>query len=76
MAGHLDTTYSAVLKDENVRASDFPQNLLDDLSREGLAITDDGIVGWTDRSALHPSRWPLKRKLFDTSVILFYEFFT
>jgi hypothetical protein len=71
-----DTTCSSVFKDKKGGTSGFPQSLLDDLHREGLAISNSGVVGWTDRSVLHPNRWPLKRRLFDTSVILFYEFFT
>jgi hypothetical protein len=68
--------HPSVSENGNRNAEIIPTKLTDHIHREGLAISDCGVVSWTDRSVLHPSRWPLGQKFFDTSVILFFEFFT
>lgn len=57
--------------------SEIPTNFTIAIRQEGFAYSNDGTVTWTDYDTKHhPSRWPISRKLFDTSVILFFEFFT
>lgn len=73
---HAKLKKPVVSEDGRGCVPDLPIKLIDDIHQEGLAISNDGVVSWTDRSVLHPSKWPLRRKLFDTSVILFFEFFT
>lgn len=63
-------------EDPTKAGGEIPIGLVQELRQDGFALLDTGIVTWTDHSASHPNRWSMKRKLFDTSVILFFEFFT
>lgn len=57
--------------------SEIPTDFAIAIRHEGFELSNDGLVTWTDYDTIHhPSRWPLSCKLFDTSVILFFEFFT
>lgn len=42
-----------------------------------LELTPDGeFVRWSSSNQKHPRNWPLPRKIFDTSVIVFLDLFT
>jgi hypothetical protein len=48
----------------------------DALVAEGFVVTCDGKVTWTKDHHLHPRKWPLRRKIYDTGVMFILEFFT
>lgn len=52
-----------------------PRCVAEKLQARGFEVNDDGIVRWAKDSLTHPRRWPLMRKIYDSSVICFLEFF-
>lgn len=47
------------------------------LSEYELELTPDGEhVRWSFSNKKHPRNWPLARKIFDTSMIVFLDLFT
>ncbi|KAK5660518.1 hypothetical protein OQA88_13067 [Cercophora sp. LCS_1] len=46
-----------------------------ELIKLGLQRTSDGLISWRSDSEDHPRNWSILRKSFDTSVIIFLEFF-
>jgi len=42
----------------------------------GLAMNEHQQVDWAGGNAHHPRNWPASRKVFDTSVVIFLDFFT
>ena len=46
-----------------------------ELERLGIRQGDDGLIGWRPDSKDHPRNWTAARKAYDTSVIIFLEFF-
>ncbi|KXX74387.1 Polyamine transporter 1 [Madurella mycetomatis] len=50
-------------------------NLEAELAKLGLQRGSDGLVSWRPDSKDHPRNWTSARKIFDTSVIIFLEFF-
>jgi len=45
------------------------------LARYGLQRGSDGLISWQRGSKDHPRNWSTARKAFDTTVIIFLEFF-
>ncbi|KAF7591883.1 hypothetical protein BBP40_000928 [Aspergillus hancockii] len=46
------------------------------LALNGLEMSDNGFVRWRRDSRDHPRNWPAWRKAYDTTVIMFLEFYT
>lgn len=46
------------------------------LSRQGLELSVTGHVKWRKDCKDHPRNWPLWRKTYDTSIVMFLEFYT
>lgn len=46
-----------------------------ELANLGLERGDDGLISWRSDSKDHPRNWTNARKAFDTTVIIFLEFF-
>ncbi|GAB7361854.1 hypothetical protein MBLNU230_g1894t1 [Neophaeotheca triangularis] len=55
--------------------TDISLSVLEALSARGLRIDARGQVQWRRNSNQHPRQWNLSRKLYDTTVICFIEFF-
>lgn len=53
----------------------IPRGVSDALSAKGLEVDQDGVVRWTPDCTQHPRRWPLVKKVYDTAIICFLEFF-
>lgn len=56
-------------------AKRMPRHVLQALDEEGLTINAESNVTWAANSISHPRNWPLSRKLYDTAIICFLEFF-
>jgi hypothetical protein len=54
---------------------DVPAVVIEALHARGLEVNDVGNVDWHLTSPHHPRRWSLNRKIYDTSIIIFLEFF-
>jgi hypothetical protein len=54
----------------------IPKALKAQLERDELDLFENGVICWTATSPLHPRKWTLKRKIYDTAVIVFLEFVT
>ena len=50
--------------------------LQDQLQLHGLEKRKNGSVGWIMDTKHHPRNWPVWRKTYDTSLIIFLDFFT
>jgi hypothetical protein len=48
----------------------------DALSSFGLAVNEEQNIDWARGNTHHPRNWPAGRKTFDTSLIIFLDFFT
>jgi len=46
-----------------------------ELGKLGLQRGSDGLIAWRSDSKDHPRNWSASRKAFDTTVIIFFEFF-
>jgi hypothetical protein len=46
------------------------------LSEAGLQRTRSNRVQWDKKHEEYPRNWPIKRKVFDTSIVVFLEFYT
>ena len=42
----------------------------------GLVMNAGQQVDWASGNAHHPRNWPASRKVFDTSIVIFLDFFT
>jgi len=51
-------------------------HVLQAIKDEGLAIDRSGSITFAPSSPAHPRRWPLRRKIYDTSIICLLEFLT
>ena len=69
------TFYSSSTFDSVDPAKRIPQDVLQALHVEGLTINAQSNVTWANNGISHPRNWPLSRKLYDTAVICFLEFF-
>lgn len=67
------TTSSSSLKKPII----LPRKVSEALLADGFEVNDDGVVRWAPDSSTstHPRRWPLARKVYDTALICFLEFF-
>ena len=54
---------------------DIPRRVSDALQAKGFDVDGDDVVRWAEGSITHPRRWPLLRKVYDTAIICFLEFF-
>ncbi|KAK3701469.1 hypothetical protein LTR37_015443 [Vermiconidia calcicola] len=52
-----------------------PRNVSDALEAKGLRVDTEGVVRWAPDSITHPRQWPLLRKVYDSAIICFLEFF-
>ena len=66
----MSKTPSAISKETD--DVDQEPELLADL---GLERRSDGLISWRSDSKDHPRNWTAARKAFDTTVIIFLEFF-
>lgn len=80
-----DTARSSFLPSENTPTNDkaFVQVgesvILEDtphLLALGVEKRPDGFIHWINGSLDHPRNWTARRKAFDTSVIILFEFYT
>jgi hypothetical protein len=46
------------------------------LAQHGLERLPSGYIQWQKDSIDHPRNWSYPRKLYDTSIIIFLEFYT
>jgi hypothetical protein len=69
-------TLLAPLRDDVFEVAMIPEALKAQLKKDELDLFENGVVCWTETSPLHPRKWTLKRKMYDTTVIVFLEFFT
>ena len=53
----------------------IPRRVADKLAARGFEVSDEGIVRWAKDSLTHPRHWPLLRKIYDSAIICFLEFF-
>ncbi|KAG9512721.1 MFS general substrate transporter, partial [Aureobasidium melanogenum] len=54
--------------------SRIPEAVHADLSKYGLAVTPDGLVDWKEGGTLHPRNWHINRKLYDSFLVILFEF--
>ncbi|KAK3723561.1 hypothetical protein LTR37_001813 [Vermiconidia calcicola] len=52
-----------------------PREVSDALEAKGLRVDNEGVVRWAPDSITHPRQWPLRRKVYDSAIIWFLEFF-
>jgi hypothetical protein len=70
------TTLLVESSDNIYEFSMIPKPLKAQLKSDELELLENGVVCWTANSQMHPRKWTLKRKIYDTAVIVFLEFFT
>jgi len=46
------------------------------ISEAGLQRTKSNRIQWNKQDTEYPRNWPTRRKVFDTSIIVFLEFYT
>lgn len=54
---------------------EIPQCVFDALGERGFDVNEHGVVSFAPGSRSHPRSWPLYRKVFDSALICFLEFF-
>jgi hypothetical protein len=65
-----------VLKPDAVSVTETEDPGLEpELASLGLGRRSDGLISWGSDSKDHPRNWTNARKVFDTTVIIFLEFF-
>ena len=60
---------------ETPRSESF-SSLPDELLSHGLMAGPEGKVLWLPGSHAHPRHWSLGRKVYDSGLIIFFDFFT
>lgn len=45
-----------------------------DFSKYGLALTKEGLVHWKEGGTHHPRDWKINRKLYDSFLVILFEF--
>ena len=55
--------------------SALPHDAYEVLREHGLELVD-AFVTWKEENTDHPRNWSLGRKIYDTSIMLFLQFFT
>jgi len=53
----------------------IPREVSQALEAKGFAVDSNGTVSWAPDSLTHPRHWSLRRKVYDTAIICFLEFF-
>ena len=61
---------------QSIDLQEHPRSLEHLLELHGVEKRDDGSLNWIEGSKQHPRNWSLGRKLYDTSLLIFVEFFT
>lgn len=46
------------------------------LARHGLEMSSSGYIQWRRDCKDHPRNWSAWRKFYDTSTVMFFEFYT
>ena len=62
-------------KNELVRPQVVPRRVSDALKTRGFEVDNEGVVSFAPDCIIHPRRWPLLRKIYDSAIICFLEFF-
>lgn len=52
----------------------FPEAVHADLAKYGLAVTPEGRVHYKEGGTLHPRDWHINRKLYDSFLVILFEF--
>ena len=52
----------------------IPDYVQVDFSKHGLAVTQQGLVYWKEGEMQHPRDWHIHRKLYDSSLVILFEF--
>lgn len=73
------TVVSARLRDDanssDLDEQSIPDFVLADFSEYDLAVTQQGLVYWKDdRGTQHPRGWHIHRKLYDSFLVILFEF--
>ena len=55
--------------------NEVPRHVVDMLNEKGFDVDEDGVVKFQPNSRALPREWSLYRKLYDTTLICFLEFF-
>ena len=53
----------------------IPRKVSNALEARGFEVDNNGTVSWAHNSITHHRRWPLLRKVYDSAIICFLEFF-
>lgn len=53
----------------------IPRRVYDSLGEKGFEVNKDGKVTFKPNSTSHPRKWPLHRKVWESALICFLEFF-
>ena len=51
-----------------------PREVVAAIVERGFEVDNKGVVRWAQDSVAHPRRWPIHRKLYDTTIICLLEF--
>ena len=54
--------------------SNYPDTVHADFARYGLALTKEGLVDWKEGGTHHPRNWYINRKLYDSFLVILFEF--
>ncbi|KAM0251905.1 hypothetical protein ACHAQJ_007967 [Trichoderma viride] len=63
-------------KEMNVESTQILDESSAVLLNHGLTLSSDGFVRWGKNNPDHPRNWSFARKAYDTSLIIFLDFFT
>jgi len=53
----------------------IPDNVFKELEAFGLEVSEEGEVAWNERSNSHPKEWSHCKKVWNTAIVVFLEFF-
>lgn len=53
-------------------AQTVPKHVVEQLTKHGLAVGDDGKLIWGDDAPTHPKNWPVRKKVYDTALITLF----
>ena len=76
MAYQSGTQNSNDTHNSTAETEGLPHAVQVQLQVQGLEEVQDYFVDWCHNNPEHPRNWQMGRKLFDTSVMMFLEFFT
>lgn len=75
----IRATVSVYEKEASASTTSFSSSLVSDeqVARHGLEIDpESGYIRWRKDSRDHPRNWSAVRKTYDTSLVMFLEFYT